>query len=86
MRGIFVELMDPAQIPTFLVDGSRANFQMSQEIIDSKISKLSQSEAEFTLKEYALNLERQLSWTKTKLAEIEKRAEAAAPKVGISAR
>lgn len=83
MRGIFVELMDATQLPTFLVEGSRANFQMSQEIIDSKISKLSKSDAEFTLKEYALNLERQLGWTKAKLEELEKSVETTSPKITI---
>jgi DNA-binding PadR family transcriptional regulator len=73
MRGIFVDLMDPAQIPAFLVDGARVNFQISQEIIDSKISKLSPSDAEYTLKEYALSLERQLNWTRAKLEELESR-------------
>jgi DNA-binding PadR family transcriptional regulator len=83
MRGIYVELMDPSQLPTFLVEGSRAHFQMSQEIIESKISKLSRSDAEFTLKEYALNLERQLKWTNAKLEELQKNAETNVPKVTI---
>jgi len=74
MRSIFIDLMDADRISTFLVEGSRLNFQMSQEMIDSKISKISPSEAEFILKEYALNLERQLNWTKSKLSELEKRS------------
>jgi DNA-binding PadR family transcriptional regulator len=86
MRGIFVDLMDPEQIPTFLVEGSKLNFQMSQEIIDSKISKLSPSDAEFTLKEYALNLERQLSWTKAKLSQLEKKSRVAAPQLKVPSR
>lgn len=85
MRGIFCELIEPSHIPTFLIEGSKANFQVTQEIIDSKISKLNQSEAEFVLKEYALNLERQLNWTKVKLQEIENKTEVLTPKVGISA-
>lgn len=85
MRGIFIDLMDAERISTFLVEGSRLNFQTSQEIIDSKISKLNPSEAEFTLKEYALNLERQLNWTKSKLSQLEKKAGiAATPQVSPS--
>ena len=83
MRGIFVELMDPSHLSAFLVEGSKANFQMSREIIDSKISKLSSNEAEFALKEYSLYLDRQLRWTKAKLEELEKTSEAAAPKLGV---
>lgn len=87
MRGIFIDLMDAERISTFLVEGSRLNFQMSQEIIDSKIPKLSPNEAEFTLKEYALNLERQLNWTKSKLSQLEKKAGVAAtPQVSVSNR
>jgi DNA-binding PadR family transcriptional regulator len=74
MRGIFIDLMEAEQISRFLVEGSKLNFQMAQEIIDSKISKLNSGDAEFTLKEYALNLERQLKWTKTKLLQLEKKA------------
>jgi DNA-binding PadR family transcriptional regulator len=74
MRGIFVDLMDAERISSFIVEGSKLNFQMTQEIVDSKISKLSPSDAEFTLKEYALNLERQLNWTRTKLMELEKKS------------
>jgi DNA-binding PadR family transcriptional regulator len=79
MRGIFIDLMDEDRIATFLLEGSKTNFQMAQEIIDSKISKLTPSDAEFTLKEYALNLERQLKWTKTKLSEMEKKTGVVAP-------
>jgi DNA-binding PadR family transcriptional regulator len=74
MRGIFVDLMDPERVSSFLVEGSKMQFDTSRQIIDSNIPKLSPSEAEFILKEYALNLERQLDWTKTKLSELEKRA------------
>lgn len=77
MRGLFIDLLDPDQISNFLVEGSKLQFQMSQELIDSKISKLSQSDAEFTLREYALNLERQLNWAKDKLLQIEKKEDGA---------
>ena len=86
MRGIFVDLMDPERVSSFIVEGSKLNFQMTQEIIDSKISKLSPSDAEFTLKEYALNLERQLNWTKTKLLELEKKSGVALTQMNVSVR
>ena len=85
MRGIFFELMDPSHLSTFLVEGSKSHFQMAQEFIDSKISKLSPNDAEFTLREYALTLERQLKWTKTRLEQFEK-SEAPTPKLGSSRR
>jgi DNA-binding PadR family transcriptional regulator len=73
MRRIFMDLMDPDQISKFLVEGSKLQFEMSQELIDSKISKLSPSDAEYTLREYALNLERQLTWTRNRLETFEKK-------------
>jgi len=84
MRGIFVELMDPTHISTFLIEGQKSGFQMSRDIIESKMSELETSEAEFALKEYILNLERQLDWTKAKLRELESKSDLPTPKVGIS--
>jgi DNA-binding PadR family transcriptional regulator len=77
MRRIFMDFMDPEQISEFLVEGSKVQFQMSQELIDSKLSKLSPSDVEFTLKEYALNLEKQLNWTRGKLSQLEKKSNVA---------
>ena len=74
MRGIFIDMMDTNRISTFLLENSKSNFQTAQEIIDSKLTTLNPSDAEFTLKEYALNLERQLKWTRTKLSQLEKKA------------
>jgi DNA-binding PadR family transcriptional regulator len=71
MRRIFMDLMDPSQISEFLTEGSKSQFALSQELIESKVSKLPQDEVEFTLKEYALNLEKQLNWTKSKLSQFE---------------
>lgn len=73
MRRIFAEFVSPEQASGFLLEVSKLNFQMSQELIDTKISALSESDAEYVLKEYALNLERQLNWTKIKLSEFEKK-------------
>lgn len=78
MRRIFIDLMDPSQLSGFLTEGSRRQIEMVQEIVDTKLLKLSQSDAEYTLKEYALNLERQLDWTKNRLAQLEKKAVATA--------
>lgn len=69
MRRIFIDLIDPEQVSNFLVEGSKHQFEMSQELVSSK---LPEAEAELALREYALNLERQLNWTKSKLEEIER--------------
>jgi DNA-binding PadR family transcriptional regulator len=62
MRRIFMELMDARDLGSFFIDGSRAQFQIAQDTMESKIKHLSPSEARFILREYALNLERQSEW------------------------
>jgi DNA-binding PadR family transcriptional regulator len=74
MARIFMDLMNPSQISGFLTEGSKHQFELAQELIETKVSKLSKDEIEFTLKEYALNLEKQLNWTNGKLSQLEKKA------------
>ena len=63
MRKLFIELIDEDHLATFFVDGSNRQFQLAQELLESKTGKVPDSEIEYMLKEYALNLERQLNWT-----------------------
>jgi DNA-binding PadR family transcriptional regulator len=70
MRRIFIELMDANQLPMLLREGSRENFQLSKEIIEAKLPKLSKKEGASALKNYALNLGQQLEWTKKKLQDL----------------
>ena len=72
MRGIFIDLMDATSLPEFLNEGSKANFQLSREIIQAKMSKLDQREAESALKEYALNLRKQVAWTEARIQKLSK--------------
>ncbi|MHB8567197.1 MAG: PadR family transcriptional regulator [Nitrososphaerales archaeon] len=62
MRRIFVEILDPKDLGTFFVDGTKLNFQIAQETFESKVALLAPTEAQFILREYALNLEKQLNW------------------------
>jgi DNA-binding PadR family transcriptional regulator len=62
LRRLFIELIDPENLATFFVDGSNRQFQMAQEMIESKQNKISPADLEYILKEYALNLERQINW------------------------
>jgi DNA-binding PadR family transcriptional regulator len=72
MRRIFMELMDARDLGSFFIDGSRAQFQTAQDIMESKIKHLSPSEARFILREYALNLERQSEWCDSFLRNFKK--------------
>src|SRR5438132_6936909 len=51
LRRLFIELIDPENLATFFVDGSNRQFQMAQEMLESKQSKLSPADLRYTLKE-----------------------------------
>jgi DNA-binding PadR family transcriptional regulator len=62
LRRLFIDLIDPENLATFFVDGSNRQFQMAQEMLESKQNKISPADLEYILKEYTLNLERQMNW------------------------
>jgi len=62
LRRLFIELIDPENLATFFVDGSNRQFQMAQEMLESKQNKISQADLDYILKEYTLNLEKQMTW------------------------
>ena len=62
LRRLFIDLIDPENLATFFVDGSNRQFQMAQEMLESKQDKISPADLEYILKEYVLNLERQMNW------------------------
>lgn len=70
MRGLFIDMIDPDYVAGFVVDGSRKYFQLTQDLIKSKMESLSRGEIEYILKEYSLNLERQLSWANKTIGEL----------------
>ena len=67
MRRIFMELIKPDQLSKFLVDGTSVQFEMWQEIFESKTKHLPERDAVYILKEYSLMLERQSDWANKKL-------------------
>ena len=70
LRKLFIELTEPEQLANFFVEGSNRQFQFAQEMLESKAGKIQESEIEYMLKEYALNLERQLNWTNRMIAQL----------------
>jgi DNA-binding PadR family transcriptional regulator len=62
LRRLFIELIDPENLATFFVDGSNRQFQMAQEMLESKQDKITPADLEYILKEYTLNLEKQMNW------------------------
>jgi DNA-binding PadR family transcriptional regulator len=64
MRPIIIELVDPKSIPSMFTHMTTGQFAFLRGILETKKDKLSRSEIQFMLREYALNLEKQLDWTK----------------------
>jgi len=56
-------MLEPGDLAKFFVDASKNQFGVARESIESKLSLIPQGEAEFMLKEYSLNLQRQLDWS-----------------------
>ncbi len=67
LRGLIVELIDPEHLEKFLVEGSKSHFQFTREIFKTNMKDLAPRELEYILKEYILNLERQLDWARQML-------------------
>ena len=67
MRSIIIELVDPKNIPAMFTHMTAGQLAFLRGILESKSDKISRKEIQFMLKEYALNLERQLDWTKRML-------------------
>ncbi len=72
MRRIFIDMMGPEHLAKFLIDGTKQQFQTAQEMLKSKMNAIARTEAEYIMKEYALNLERQLDWANQILKEMQK--------------
>ena len=69
MRSLFIELIQPEQLMRFMSDGIKSQFELTQEIIETRSKEMPPKDLEFILKEYALNLEQQLEWTKRALGQ-----------------
>jgi DNA-binding PadR family transcriptional regulator len=75
MRSLFIELIQPEQLMRFMSDGIKSQFELTQEIIESRSKEMSLGDLEFILKEYALNLEQQHEWATLKLKELKPEAQ-----------
>ena len=60
---IFVDMLEPSELSRFFVEGSRKQFEIARETLESKLDKIRVEDAQFMMKEYSLNLQRQLDWS-----------------------
>jgi len=80
MRKLYFDMLDPAGLSQMFVEGSRKQFEMTKELLEARRSSLPENDVEFMLREYSLNLERQLDWTQSQLRDL--RSRHAEPKMG----
>jgi DNA-binding PadR family transcriptional regulator len=74
MRSLFIELIQPEHLMRFMSDGTRSQFELTQEIVESRRKEIPAKDLEFILKEYSLNLEQQLDWAKKSLRDLKPEA------------
>jgi DNA-binding PadR family transcriptional regulator len=67
MRRLFFDMLDPAGISHMFIEGSRKQFEMAKELMEARRDSMSRNEVDLMLREYSLNLERQLDWTQGQL-------------------
>ena len=79
MRRLFNDLLDPAGFSSMVVESSKKQFEMTKELMEARRDSISRNDMDFMLREYSLNLERQLDWTHTQLDGL--RAKPAFPKL-----
>jgi DNA-binding PadR family transcriptional regulator len=82
MRRLYFDMLDPAGLSAMIVEGSKRQFEITKELLESKRDAMQGSDVEFMLREYSLNLERQLDWTQGQLKAI--RAKPVEPRLGRS--
>lgn len=72
MRRLFYDMLDPAGFSRMFVEGSRKQFEMAKELLDARRDAMSRTDIDFMLREYSLNLERQLDWAQNQIGGLKK--------------
>jgi DNA-binding PadR family transcriptional regulator len=70
MRRLYFDMLDPAGISNVFIEGSRKQFEMAKDLLESRRNSMSRNDMDFMLREYSLNLERQLDWTHSQLKDL----------------
>jgi DNA-binding PadR family transcriptional regulator len=70
MRSIWVELADPKDVGSIFPHMSTGQMEFVRQLVDAKKNKMRKNEVRRMLKEYLINLERQIDWTKSRLKQL----------------
>jgi DNA-binding PadR family transcriptional regulator len=69
LRGIFTDLIEPGELPDFLIATTRRQFEMAKEIVGLSKSKIKERDVRSMLREYSQVLEAQQEWARRELGE-----------------
>jgi len=67
MRRLYYDMLDPAGMSSMFVEGSKKQFESVKELLEARRNSMSPNDLDFMLREYSVNLERQLDWTQGQL-------------------
>ncbi|MEM0272786.1 MAG: PadR family transcriptional regulator [Thermoprotei archaeon] len=67
---IFVELVDPADVPSMISRASTTRFELTRQLVESKIDTLPKPELRYALEQYRLGLKRQLEWVEELMSKL----------------
>ena len=70
MRSLFIELVEPEQLPNLFTHMVSGQFSFVRDVLELKRDKIPSKQIGFMLKEYALNLQRQLEWANRTLKQL----------------
>ena len=69
LRGLLVDLIEPASVGPFLIRGASRQFELARDLVEAKKAEVDAKEMGYVLQEYALILEKEISWVKGLLKE-----------------
>ncbi len=68
---IFIELVDPADVPSMISRASTVRFDLTRQLVESKLEALPKKEMRYALEEYRLGLKRQLEWVEELISKLD---------------
>lgn len=69
LKGIFVDLIEPENLPDFVLNGLRKQFELSRELLERNRSRIPEGELHSALREYSGLLEAQQNWVSRELRQ-----------------
>ena len=72
MRQLFIDLMEPDDLVKFVINSMEMQMDLVHTLVESEKSSLSSQDKLFILRQYRLNLERELARAATSIKELDR--------------